>query len=48
MAKNIYTKGTTPVGEAFFAHLVSPETFQGKSTNKASVRPNQQGVGKIH
>lgn len=37
MAKNIYTKGTTPVGEAFFAHLVSPETFQWKSTNKFSV-----------
>lgn len=31
------TKGTTGIGEFFFAHLQSPEVFQGKSTNKFSV-----------
>lgn len=34
MAKNTYTKGVTPIGEAYFAHLVAPETYQGASTNK--------------
>lgn len=34
MARPIYTKGTTPIGEAYFAHLVAPEEYQGKSTNK--------------
>lgn len=34
MAKYNYTKGVTPIGEAYFAHLVAPETYQGTSTNK--------------
>ena len=37
MAKNEYTKGTTPIGEAYFAHLISPEEYQGKSTNKLTL-----------
>ena len=36
MATN-YKKGTTGIGEFYFAHLLSPEVFQGKSTNKFSV-----------
>lgn len=31
------TKGTTPVGESYFAHIMKPEEFNGKSTNKFSV-----------
>lgn len=34
--KNL-TKGTTGIGTFNFAHLFSPELFQGKSTNKFSV-----------
>ncbi|MBS5519634.1 MAG: hypothetical protein KHX13_04795 [Acidaminococcus intestini] len=34
MAKTVYTKGVTPIGEAYFARLISPEVYQGKSTNK--------------
>lgn len=34
---NKLTKGTTGIGEFFFAHLQSPEVFQGKNTNKFSV-----------
>lgn len=37
MAKTIYTKGTTPIGEAYFAHLIAPEEYQGKSTNKFTI-----------
>ena len=36
MTKNL-KKGTTGIGEFYFAHLQSPEVFQGKSTNKLSV-----------
>jgi len=37
MAKNVYTKGVTPIGEAYFAHLVAPENYMGASTNKFTV-----------
>lgn len=37
MAKMIYTKGVTDVGEALFAHTLAPEEFNGKTTNKYSV-----------
>ena len=36
MKKNL-TKGTTGIGEFTFAHLIAPEIYQGKSTNKFSV-----------
>lgn len=35
--KTTYRKGVTGVGEALFAHLISPEQYQGKSTNKFTV-----------
>lgn len=34
MNNNKVTKGTTAVGECLFAHVISPEEYQGKSTNK--------------
>ena len=37
MAIKKLTKGTTGIGEFYFAHLQSPEVFKGKSTNKFSV-----------
>ncbi len=35
--KKTLAKGTTGIGEFNFAHLLTPETFQGKSTNKYSI-----------
>lgn len=37
MAKMNYRKGVTGVGEALFPHLIAPEQYQGKSTNKFTV-----------
>lgn len=37
MADTKYTKGTTPIGEAYYAHLISPEEYLGKSTNKLTL-----------
>lgn len=34
---NKLKKGTTAVGEIYFAHILKPEEFQGKSTNKFSL-----------
>lgn len=35
--KKTLTKGVTGIGEFNFAHVLAPETFQGKSTNKFSI-----------
>lgn len=37
MAINKLKKGITAVGEVYFAHILKPEEFQGKSTNKFSL-----------
>ena len=48
MAKNL-KKGTTGIGEFYFAHLQAPEVFQGKSTNKfsVSVKLNEKDKAKL-